>query len=61
METYQRIIEEMKLNNYFIDDGKEISFQEFYSKIISLINKPQSNKKETLEISYKNYIVKIIL
>ena len=59
MEKNQSIIKTMKLNNYFIDDGKEISFQDFYSKIIPKMENPESNVNKTLEIGYKNYIVKI--
>ena len=60
MEKNQSIIKTMKLNNYFIDDEKEISFQDFYSKIIPKVENPESNVNKTLEIGYKNYIVKII-
>ena len=60
MEKNQSIIKTMKLNNYFIDDGKEISFQDFYSKIIPKMENQESNANKTLEIVYKNYIVKLI-
>ena len=60
MEKNQSIIKTMKLNNYFIDDEKEISFQDFYSKIIPKVENPESNVNKTLEIGYKNYIVKLI-
>ena len=60
MEKNQSIIKTMKLNNYFIDDEKEISFQDFYSKIIPKMENPESNVNKTLEIGYKNYIVKLI-
>ena len=60
MEKNQSIIKTMKLNNYFIDDEKEISFQDFYSKIIPKMENQESNANKTLEIGYKNYIVKLI-
>ena len=60
MEKNQSIIKTMKLNNYFIDDGKEISFQDFYSKIIPKMENQESNGNKILEIGYKNYIVKLI-
>ena len=60
MEKNQSIIKTMKLNNYFIDDEKEISFQDFYSKIIPKMENQESNANKTLEIGYKNYIIKLI-
>ena len=60
MEEYQSITNEMKLNKISIDDNYEITFESFYSNIIPLLKKLESNTKEELKINYKNYVIKLI-
>ena len=61
MENPQKILNEMKLSQSFLDDDKNISFKYFYSKIVPLFTK-NSNQSNELNINFniKNNINNII-
>ena len=60
MEKCKNIAQEMKLNNYFIDDNKEITFWYFYENIISKFSLTESDTLVEYNINFNNYIINII-
>jgi len=59
MEDYQKNINKMKLNKIFIDDENEITFEDFYLKIIPMLKNPESITKETLVVNYNKYVINV--